>query len=253
MKRLNGRTAVVTGGARNIGAVLCCALAREGANVVVADIRDPSETVNACKEVGVEAVGVSADVSEERSVDALIAETVDVFGTVDVLVCNAGLYGDLAPSPIDGISTELWDRTMAINLKGVFLCAKAALPFMRKKRRGSIITISSGTVFNGFGGAHYVASKAGVIGLTRVIAREAGADNIRANAITPGFTLSKASTDLIEKYDLHRFLDGMVASTPLGRAEQPDDLVGATLFLASDDSSFVTGQILNVDGGAHML
>jgi len=250
--RLEGRTVIVTGGARNIGAVLATCLAEEGAKLVVGDIRDTSDTVAKCKAGGGEAIGVTVDVTDKASVRGMVSAALEAFGQVDVLVNNAGLYGDLEPQPLEELSVELWERTMAINLRGPFLCAQAVVPSMRERRGGSIINVSSGTVFNGFGTANYVASKAGVVGLTRVLAREIGRFGGRANAITPGFTMSQASKDLIERHSMHQFLEAMIASTPLGRAEEPRDLVGAVKFLASEDSSFVTGQILNVDGGVHL-
>lgn len=252
--RLEGKVAIVTGGARNIGREYCLGMAAEGADIVVADIRDPSSTVSEIEELGRKAIGLEVDVSDAASVQRMVDETMSSFGRIDVLVNNAALYGDLEGGLLEMITPEYWDKVMAVNAKGPFLCCRAVMPIMRQQQSGSIINISSGTFWVGMAGsAHYIASKGAVIGLTRAAAREGGPANVRVNAVTPGFTMSQASVDLMGKMGGDESLaDGIVAGTALGRREQPEDLVGPVVFLASDESAFMTGQTVNVDGGWYM-
>ncbi|MEU1957250.1 SDR family NAD(P)-dependent oxidoreductase [Nocardia rhamnosiphila] len=251
--RLDGKVAIVTGGARNIGREYCLALAREGASVVVADVLDPGATAREIENVGGKSLGVVCDVSSQTDTQRLVERTVETFGRLDVLVNNAAIYGDIDLGMIEQLSPEAWDKTLAVNLKGPFLCTRAALPVMKEQGSGSIINISSASVFFGLeGNSHYIASKAGVLGLTRSTAREAGPFGVRANSVTPGFTMSQASADLVEKNSMQGARDGIVAMTSLRRVEEPGDLVGAIVFLASDESAFISGQTLNVDGGWFM-
>lgn len=252
--RLEGKVAIITGGARNIGREYCLGMAAEGADLVVADIRDPSATVADVEELGRKAIGIEVDVSDEASVQRMVDETMSSFGRIDVLVNNAALYGDLEGGLLEMITADYWDKVMAVNVKGPFLCCRAVLPIMRQQQSGSIINISSGTFWVGMvGSAHYITSKGAVIGLTRAVAREAGPANVRVNAVTPGFTMSQASLDLMGKMGGDESLaDGITAGTALARREQPEDLVGPVVFLASDESAFMTGQTVNVDGGWYM-
>ncbi|MDP1818588.1 MAG: 3-oxoacyl-ACP reductase family protein [Acidimicrobiales bacterium] len=252
--KLEGKVAIVTGGARNIGREYCLGMAREGADVIVADIREPDQTVKEVEELGRKALGIHVDVSEADSVQNMVDETLAAFGRIDVLVNNAALYGDLQGGLLEMITPEYWDQVMAVNVKGPFLCCRAVIPVMRQQQSGSIINISSGTFWVGMAGsAHYIASKGAVIGLTRAAAREAGPANVRVNAVTPGFTMSQASLDLMAQMGGDESLaNEITAGTALGRREQPEDLVGPVVFLASDASSFMTGQTVNVDGGWFM-
>jgi NAD(P)-dependent dehydrogenase (short-subunit alcohol dehydrogenase family) len=174
---------------------------------------------------------------------------------VDVLVNNAALYGDLQGNgPLENLDVAVWDATMAVNVRGPFLCTKAVFPVMRENGGASIINVSSGTIWLGAPGLiHYVVSKSALIGLTRVSAAEGGAHQIRVNAITPGFILTQASRDVAASMGMDESLiaNMSAAMTPLGRLAQPEDLVGAVVFLASSDSVYITGQTLNVDGGYH--
>ena len=252
--RLENHVAIVTGSARNIGRGFALRLAAEGAAVLVADVRDPEPTVSEITDAGGRAAGFAGDLSEEGVVNEMVAHAVKTFGRVDVLVNNAALFGDMEGSALlENLEVAAWDRTMTINVRGPFLCTKAVFPVMRENGGGSIINISSGTIWHGPpGSGHYVTSKAALIGLTRVAAAEGGPHQIRVNAITPGFTMSQASKDLLTAggMDESAMADLMAARTPLGRVEQPEDLVGTVVFLASPDSAFMTGQTLNVDGGA---
>ena len=255
MTDLKGKVAIVTGAARGIGAEFATALAAAGARVVIADVLDGSAVAARIGAAGGEAIFCSSDVTSAQSVDALVAATLARFGTIDVLVNNAGIFADLAKKPFTAIDGAEWDRVMAVNVRGPFECAKAVAPVMIAKPaqacRGKIVNVASGTVFKGFSGAlHYVSSKGAVVAMTRCLARELGAHDICVNAIAPGLTMSEAVVDNPEWAGAAG--DATVASRALKRAQQPDDIVGTLLYLASDASDFVTGQTIVVDGGSVM-
>jgi NAD(P)-dependent dehydrogenase (short-subunit alcohol dehydrogenase family) len=221
-------------------------MAEEGAKVVVADIldREVEETVNEIKAKGGTAVAVKADVSSEADTRRMAEETIKKFGRIDILVNNAGYYYGMGRKRFYEISSEEWDKAMLVNAKGTWLCCKAVFPYMKQQGKGKIINLSSETVFSPTKTMiHYVASKAAIIGITRVLAGELGQYGICVNAVAPGFTDTAASrtVDSIEKFD--------VRSVPLGRVELPEDVVGSVIFFASDDSDYVSGQTLLVDGG----
>ena len=247
---LADKVGIVTGAAQGIGREYALAVAREGARVVVCDIDDPSATVKEVQEAGGEAWGVEVDVSDEVSTRALAEAALERFDAIDFLVNNAAIYGRLEMKYWEDIQVGEWDRVMAVNVRGPWLCAKAVAPHMTERRAGRIINISSSTVHLGIAGAcHYVASKAAVIGLTRALARELGDFGINVNVITPGFTMSQASRTLMEQVGAESLEEMIVAGQCLKRSEQPGDLVGAVVFLASELSAFITGQVINVDGG----
>jgi len=251
MMDLAGKVAIVTGAARGIGAAFAEALAAAGAQVVVADVLDGSSVVARIGAAGGEAMVCRADVTSAPSVAALVADTLARFGTIDVLVNNAGIFADLAKKPFTAIDEAEWDRVMAVNVRGTFACAKAVAPAMIAKGRGKIVNIASGTVFKGFAGAlHYVASKGAVVAMTRCLARELGPHDICVNAIAPGLTMSEAVVDNPEWGGTAG--DATVASRALKRAQLPGDIVGTLIWLASDASDFVTGQTIVVDGGSVM-
>ncbi len=252
--RLQGRVAIVTGGGHGIGRAYALGLAGEGASVVIAEI-DAAAAEKVAQEIeaqGGQALAVPTDVSNEESTQAMAHRTVDRFGAIDILVNNASIFATVPMSRVgfEQISVEEWDRLMAVNLKGPWLCCRAVVPYMRQRGKGKIINISSGTILDGGGGtrAHYIASKAGVMGLTRVLAVELGKDNICVNTIAPGSTLSEENPS----EEVLRFRQSRVGDRALARVERPEDLVGTVLFLASDDSDFITGQMIVVDGGAKM-
>jgi len=250
MGRLENKVAVVTGGGRGLGKIFCLALAKEGAKIVSADIleKDSLQTAQEIKNKGGSAISVKVDVTSEKDTARMAEETIKAFGRIDILVNNAALYFGIGRRPFNEVSSEEWDKLMAVNLKGPFLCTKAVFPQMKTQKKGKIINLSSETAFTGSKGfIHYVTSKGGIISFTRVLAAELGPHGICVNTIAPGFTDTEASrtvTDDISKYN--------VGLTPLGRLQQPQDLIGALLFLGSDESDFFTGQALVVDGGRYM-
>ncbi len=253
MGRLDDRVIIVTGGAQGIGLAYCKGLAAEGAKVVVADIdRAGSEAaIGSLGESGADALAVVGDVSKPEDTDEMARATVERFGRIDGLINNAAMFQRPAMTrgPFDEIPVEEWDRLMAINLRGIFLCCRAVVPHMKQQQSGKIVNISSGTVFAGTANLlHYVTSKAGVIGLTRGLARELGEYNINVNAIAPGLTIS-----MDESNDVRSGLNKQrIQARALKRAEAPEDLVGTAVFLCSSDSDFMTGQTMVVDGGLQM-
>ncbi len=244
MGRLDDKVAIVTGGARNIGAVYARALAAEGARVVVADVLDGAPAARAIEEAGGQAVAVEVDVSREDDTLRMTETAMDAFGRVDILVNNAAIYLSINRRPFYEISAEEWDRVTAVNIKGVFLCAKAVFPHMRDQGGGKIINISSNTVMAGTPDfLHYIASKSALVGMTRSMARELGTHGINVNAIAPGLVEHEGQTVPGE------ISASRVRARSIQRRQTPEDLTGALLYLASPDSDFVTGQTLVVDGG----
>jgi NAD(P)-dependent dehydrogenase (short-subunit alcohol dehydrogenase family) len=251
MARLSGRMAIVTGGAKGIGRHYSRALAAEGARVMIADIADGTGLAEEiAAEHGANSVtSAVADVSDETSVKALVAATIERFGKIDVLVNNAALYAPLQETKCTEIDAELWDKVMAVNLRGPFLMVKHVAPHMIAQGYGKIINIGSGTAFRGIPWMlHYVTSKGGITGFTRALARELGEHGIRVNTLAPGFTLSDS---VVSENPGHvkTARDRALQSRALRRDEHPQDLLGALIFLSSADSDFVTGQTLAVDGG----
>ncbi len=250
MGRLDGKTAIVTGAGRGLGAAYARALAIEGAAVTAADIVDTRTTVETITAAGGRAIGVSCDVTDTAQIATMVEATIEAFGGVDILINNAARVVDFDHGSFLDIDEAEWDSVMRVNTRGAFSCVKAVAPIMRKAGHGKIVNISSGTVFKGTPWMlHYVSSKGAVVAFTRALARELGDDGICVNALAPGLTMSEA----IEASD--QFTDNKqanLAARAIKRDEQPEDLIGAMLFLCSSDSDFVTGQTLVVDGGAAM-
>lgn len=243
--RLEGKVAIVTGGARNIGAVYSKRLAEEGARVVIADVIDGNEVTEAIAKGGAEAIALTIDVSKEIDTLRMAQETVKRFGRIDILVNNAAIFLSIQRRTFDEISVEEWDRVMAVNVKGPFLCAKAVLPEMKKQESGKIINITSTTALAGTPRfLHYVTSKAALIGMTRSLAREMGKFGVCVNAIAPGLVEHEGQTAPKE------FTEFQLKARAIKRLEVPQDLTGALIYLASSDSDFITGQTLVVDGGS---
>jgi NAD(P)-dependent dehydrogenase (short-subunit alcohol dehydrogenase family) len=251
MGRLDGRAAIVTGGAKGIGRHYSLALAAEGARVMIADIADGADLAAAiaAKHGANSAASETCDVSDEGAVKTLVARTLERFGQIDVLVNNAALYAPLQETKVTEIDAELWDRVMAVNLRGPFLLVKHVAPHMTARRYGKIINIGSGTAYRGIPWMlHYVTTKGGIMAMTRALSRELGEHGIRVNTLMPGFTLS--DTIMSENPGhVETARNRAVQSRALRRDEQPEDLLGALIFLASADSDFVTGQTIAVDGG----
>ena len=247
---LQDKVVIVTGAGAGLGRAFSLAFAKAGAKVasVDVDVKAANETAKLIEAAGGSAVAIRADVSDEASTRAMADQTVAAFGAIDALINNAGIYATLQRRPFFEIPVEEWDRVMAVNLRGPFLCAKAAHPHLRK-RGGRIVNVASATVMSGSPmWMHYVASKGGVIAMTRVMARELGDDNINVNALAPGFTLTDASLAMMENAATYGVERGAIK-----RAAKPEDMVGAALWLCSPLSDFMTGQTLVVDGGRQFL
>jgi NAD(P)-dependent dehydrogenase (short-subunit alcohol dehydrogenase family) len=251
MARLAGRVVIVTGGAKGIGKHYSHALADEGARVMIADIADGTEVAEEITaRHGHNSVDSSlTDVSDERAVQALVAHTMERFGKIDVLVNNAALFAPLQEQKVTDIDVETWDKVMAVNLRGAFLMVKHTVPHMIAQKYGKIINIGSGTAFRGIPWfLHYVTSKGGITGMTRALARELGDHGIRVNTLAPGFTMSDSIVNHNPGH-VATARDRAVQSRSLKRDEEPQDLLGALIFLSSADSDFITGQTIAVDGG----
>jgi 3-oxoacyl-[acyl-carrier protein] reductase len=248
MGKLTGKSAIVTGASRGIGRAIAIALAQEGAKVAVnfaGSEEKAAETVRMIEEAGGEAFAIRASVSSQEDVKQLVDGTMERFGSVDILVNNAGITKD---NLLMRMKEEEWDDVLSTNLKGVFLCTKAVARPMMKKRSGTIINLASVVgVAGNAGQANYVAAKAGVIGLTKTAAKELAARGIRVNSVAPGFI----TTDMTDKLP-EEVKEGMLGQIPLGRLGDPEHVARAVVFLASEDSAYITGQTLHVDGGMVM-
>lgn len=247
--RLKEKVAIVTGAGQGIGRAISLGLAREGARVVVADVNaEGAEAVTAeIEKKGSESLACQVDVSQAESVENLKELTVRRFGRVDILVNNAGIYPLCSVSEM---AEELWDRVIDTNLGGNFLCSRAVVPHMRAQRSGRIIAVSSTLAYKGAkNGAHYAASKAGIIGFVKALAREVAQDGITVNAICPGVT----DTAQPRGHRSEEELMSQAKSIPLGRIGQPGDMAGPVIFLASDAAAYITGQALMVTGGGFMF
>jgi len=243
---LKGKTAIITGSGRGIGRAIALAMAEQGANIVVNDVNMESagEVVAEIEAMGRQAIAVKADVTSEEQIKQMIETCINRFGKLDILVNNAGIIQTVPVTEIDG---KDWDRVMEVNLKGVFLCCKAALAPMKAQHGGKIINIASVAGKRGgglLGNSCYSASKGGVIAFTKSLARESGPFGINVNAITPAFTDTEMTRSIAP--DKKEFIIKML---PLGRVGQPSDIAGAVCFLASSMSDYMTGEIMDVDGG----
>ncbi|MCQ6562326.1 SDR family NAD(P)-dependent oxidoreductase [Paenibacillus mendelii] len=248
--KLKGRTAIITGSARSIGATIAKRYAAEGANVVINDRSYPEladQVVDDIKSRGGEAFFYQADVSKEAEVNAMVAETIHRYGKVDILVNNAAID----PRKVwYEITEEEWDHLMAVNVKSQFLCAKAVFPSMRAQNYGKIINVSSVTFLTGQAKfLHYVTSKGAVVGFTRALAREVGEYSINVNCITPGAVYTETELEKVGAEGLVGVDEFLAERQSFSRRMNSSDLEGAFVFLASSDSDFITGQLLNADGG----
>lgn len=247
---LTDHTVIVTGAAQGIGAVLATAIADQGANVVVADISDPSAVVARITAAGQRAVGVRADVTRATDCVAMVDKAVATFGSLDGLVCNAALFATLPARAFDEIDEIEWERVMAVNVKGPWFCVRAAAPAMAARGAGSIVLVSSNRVFHGYPMLlHYDASKGAILAMGKSLARELGPQNIRVNTLAPGLTMSEG---VLQRPGIAERAAGIAKGRALARDQQPSDLIGATVFFLSRASAFITGQSLIVDGGGLM-
>jgi NAD(P)-dependent dehydrogenase (short-subunit alcohol dehydrogenase family) len=249
MNNLDGKVALVTGAACGLGQAFAQALAAEGAAVALADLEFPHKAVDKIKLAGGNALGLVVDVADEISVTKCFARCADMLGGVDILINNAGIFTTLRPQSIHKIDMEEWDRVMAVNVRGTFLCSRTAARQMATRGYGKIVNITSGTVFKGtpfF--AHYVASKGAVVALTRALSQELGGDGIRVNAVAAGLVMT--DNVISNRKMVERLLKPSIESRALSRTQTPQDVVGAVVFLSSPPSDFITGQTLVVDGGS---
>ena len=247
MGQFDGRVVIVTGGGIGIGAAHSRGFAGEGAQVVVADLDEAAANALA-REIG--GLAVKVDVSDEESTKAMAKAAFDRYGRIDVLINNAGLFSALLPmKPWTEMSVKEWDWVMSVNIRGTMLAARAVFPYMKAQGKGRIINTSSNTALSGVPFLlHYVSSKGAVISMTRALARELGDSGVTVNAITPGLV----STEGVKKGYGQDMITGRVAARSIKREQMPGDLVGPAMFLASDASAFITGQVINVDGGQIM-
>lgn len=250
MGRLDGRVAIVTGGAKGLGKAYSEGLAREGARVAIADIADGSELSGRLNREmsGERTAAFTFDVSQASDVRSLIDKVREKFGRIDILVNNAAIFSTLVPTEPWDIDVELWDRVMAVNVRGPFLMVKYAAPIMIAAGYGKIINIASGTAYRGIPHmAHYVTSKGAMLGFTRALARDLGKHGIRVNTLAPGLIMSDSIAANTAHIDEMR--DAIIAARSIKRDGYPEDLIGALIFLASAESDFVAGQTLAVCGG----
>lgn len=244
---LNGKRIIVTGAAQGIGAVMAAGFSQMGAKVVLADIADPAPAVRRIEEAGGDARGVQVDVTCRADCEKMVAATEAAFGGLDGLVNNAALFATLPIESYDEIDDALWDKVMAVNVKGPWLCTCAATPAMERSGGGSIVMIATNRIFHGFPGMlHYDASKGGVMAMTRSLIREVGIKNIRVNTIAPGLTMSEG---VRAREGIEERAPAIAAGRSLARNQEPEDLVGAAAFFLSDHAGFISGQSLCVDGG----
>lgn len=247
---LHGKTALVTGAARGLGAEFVRVLSAAGAKVVAGDLADCAETAASAES---EVLALRLDVTDMASAQAAADAAVERFGGLDILVNNAALYGGMTGGRFEKLAADEWDRAMNVNVKGLWHCCKAAVPAMRRAGGGSIVNISSVAALYGTPYAlHYTTSKAAVIGLTRGLARELGPDNIRVNAIAPSAVMTEGTKQFFGER-LEKSLTHIAGNQAIHRNLMPGDISGAVLWLASDQSVFVTGQTIAIDGGTVML
>jgi NAD(P)-dependent dehydrogenase (short-subunit alcohol dehydrogenase family) len=243
---LGGKVALVTGGSRGIGHAIAMGLAGAGARIVIADLAGASEAAAAFRD----GVGITADVASESDVARTVEAAVEACDRIDILVNNAGLYASLPMRPFTEIPVDEWRLVMDVNVCSMFLCARAVVPVMRAQGSGKILNISSGTPFRGVPFLlHYVTSKGAIVAFTRALAKELGKDGINVNCVAPGFTMSDGVMEHPEVVKTLR--EASIAARTLQRDQEPEDVVGAAVYLCSPAADFVTGQTIVIDGGQY--
>jgi len=246
--RFKDKSVIITGGGGKIAKAYAMAFAKEGAKLSLPDIVSADHTVNAIRDAGGTAITMSCDVSDEQSVKAMVDRTVKKFGTVDILINNAAYFMTVWKGPFWEMTVEEFDKAMAVNVRGSWLCAKAVVPQMQKQQGGKIINVSSNVALTGNPNyIHYVTSKGALIAMTRAMARELGDWNICVNTVSPGFVVTEGRK-VDPEYEKIR-----AQQRSIKRSQVENDLVGTVLFLSSPESDFMTGQLLNVDGGFHFV
>jgi NAD(P)-dependent dehydrogenase (short-subunit alcohol dehydrogenase family) len=246
--RFAGKSVIITGGGGKIGKAYALGFAKEGARVALPDIASADHVVRAIQDMGGTAISMACDVSNEESVKAMVRETVKQFGTVDILINNAAYFMSVWKGPFWEMTVEEFDKAMAVNVRGSWLCAKAVTPHMQKQKSGKIINISSNVALTGNPNyIHYVTSKGALIAMTRAMARELGDWNICVNTVSPGFVVTEGR-QVDPEYEKIR-----AQQRSIKRSQVEGDLVGTVLYLSSPESDFMTGQLLNVDGGFHFV
>jgi len=246
--RFKDKSVIITGGGGKIAKAYGMAFAKEGAKLSLPDIASADHTVNAIRDAGGAAITMACDVSDEESVKAMVDQTVKQFGTVDILINNAAYFMTVWKGPFWEMTVEEFDKAMAVNVRGSWLCAKAVVPQMQKQQGGKIINVSSNVALTGNPNyIHYVTSKGALIAMTRAMARELGDWNICVNTVSPGFVVTEGRK-VDPEYEKIR-----AQQRSIKRSQVENDLVGTVLFLSSPESDFMTGQLLNVDGGFHFV
>lgn len=248
--KLDGNVAIITGSGRGLGREFALSFAKEGAKLVIAELvfENGQRVADEIRAIGGESIAVRTDVSDEKSIEETVRKTVETYGRIDALVNNAAMFYGVKPTPAEDLKPEDWDRMLRVNVTGQWLCARAVFPYMKKNGRGKIINISSDIIWSGATGLlHYTASKGAVMALTMGLASEWGQYNINVNSVAPGLTMTEAGLKFAEATpDVG---ERTVARQCLKRLEQPGDLAGIVVFLASADSDFITGQNICVNGG----
>lgn len=250
-RKLSGKVAIVTGAAQGLGAYFARALAEAGAAVAVVDIVDPGSVAEAITVAGGRAVALCADVTDEISVRSMVQKTIDELGGVHLLVNNAAVFGELSQLPFERIKSGDWDRVMAVNVRGTFECVRGVTEHMRSQRYGKIVNVASASALKGLPMLlHYVTSKGAILAMTRSLARELGKDGIRVNSLAPGLVLSES---VIKNSTWEESsMNSIISSRAIQKSQLPTDLLGSLLFLCAEESDFITGQTLVVDGGSVM-
>lgn len=244
--KLKDKVVIVTGSARGLGREYALRFSSEGAKVVVCDVLDCGETAREIESRRGEVLSLITDVSSEESTIEMAKKTFERFGRIDVLVNNAAIFGGIVLKPFYEITVDEWDKLMAVNLKGIWLCCKAVFPFMKEQGKGKIINVASAVAFSGVPEfIHYTTSKGGVVSFTRALARALGDYNINVNAIAPGLIQTKATLDMAPP----ELIEASIAGQCFKWRQEPEYLVGTVVFLASEESDFITGQTIVVDGG----
>jgi 3-oxoacyl-[acyl-carrier protein] reductase len=252
--RLENKVAIITGSARGMGRVFARRFAQEGAKLTVCDVHDCAPVAREIEDGGGEALALKVDVTSEKDTAEMAQKTAERFGRIDILVNNAAIIGGIEVKdfvkPVEELVAADWDRILAVNVKGVFLCCKAVMPYMKKQGGGKIVNIASTTAFTGLPEfLHYSTSKGGVVTMTRGLATALGDFNINVNAVAPGLIMTEAMQAAIPREEAREVVAGQLIKKPI----QPEDIAGAVLFLASDEADMITGEIVAINAGEYLL